>query len=366
MKTRLSGLLIFLFTAGMAAAQNPSADLILTNGIIYTGENESRAEAIAIGRGVIVAVGSAGEVSRWKGPETKVIDLGGRFVMPGFNDSHTHFWMAAEQLLNVNLEGTRSISEFQERIRAKLAERKPGEWVIGGGWDQSMWKENRYPTRFDLDAVSTEYPMMLTRVDGHSVIVNSLALELAGIDPDTVDPPGGIIVRDEDGEATGWIKDKAVGMVVRLVPSPTRKQRKQGLKLVLARAAEVGVTSIQDDSIRFDSWEIFLAFRELKKEGALTVRVNAMLPFEFPLAELLRMREEGGTTDPWLRTGPVKAEADGSGGSRSAAMFADFANSPGNPGFMKIGEESLVPMVLERSKAGFQIALHAIGTAPTV
>ena len=356
------GVLACLFVgADHVAAQESSADLILVNGVIYTGVGEDRASAIAVIGGRIAAVGSAEDVLKLKGQDTKVVDLDGRFVMPGFNDAHTHFWMAAEQLLNVNLEGTQSLGEFQERIRAKLAERKPGEWVIGGGWDQSMWKENRYPTRADLDAVSTEYPMMFTRVDGHSVIVNSLALELAGIDANTKNPTGGMIVRGEDGAATGWVKDKAVGIVARLVPAPTREQRIRGLKLVLAKAAEFGVTSIQDDSIRFDSWEIFLAFNELREEGALTVRVNAMLPFELPLAELLRMREEGGTTDPWLRTGPVKAEADGSGGSRSAAMFADFANTPGNPGFMKIDAERLGPMVLERDKAGFQIALHAIG-----
>lgn len=343
-------------------AQQPSADLVLINAVIYTGgESGERAQALAVVMGKVAAVGTEEEVEKWIGPATRVMDLGGRFVMPGFNDAHAHLWMAAEQLMNVNLDGTRSVEEFQQRIRVKLAGRKPGEWIIGGGWDQSLWRENRYPTRADLDVVSTEYAIVLTRVDGHSVVVNSLALERAGIDRDTPDPPGGRIVRGDDGEATGWIKDKAVPLVTRLVPGPTREQRKKGLLLVLGLAAQLGVTSVQDDSIRFDSWENFLALKELKQEGKLTARINSMLPFEYPLDELLRLREEGGTRDPWLRTGPVKAEADGSGGSRSAAMFEPFANSPGNRGFMKIEPERLRAMVLERDQAGFQIALHAIG-----
>ena len=357
-----------LAAAGVACTGERAADVVLTNGNIYTNENiytsdgvPSRAEALAVVDGKIAAVGSSDEMGRWVGPDTRVIDLTGKFVMPGFNDAHVHLWLAGQQLLNVDLEGTTSLAEFQQRIREHLEGREPDEWITGGGWDQSMWKENRMPTRADLDAVSTDYPMSMTRVDGHSVVVNSAALSLAEISRLTPDPAGGEIVRDQIGEPTGWLKDRAVGLVSRLLPEPTRERRKEGILLVLEQAARFGVTSMQDDSIRFDSWESYHALRELKDEGRLTARIHVMLPFEYPLEELIRLREEAGTEDPWLRTGLVKTEADGSGGSRSAAMFADFANDPGNPGYMKIEPARIREMVLERDAAGFQIALHAIG-----
>lgn len=335
-----------------------SAALVLTNGNIYTVDPRlGRVEALAITQGKIAAVGTNEEIQHWSGPQTKVIDLEGKFVMPGFNDAHTHFGGAGLALLSVNVEGTRSLAEFQERIRARLEEFQPGEWITGRGWDHSLWKENRVPTRAELDAVSTAHPMLFSRVDGHSAVANSLALEKAGITRDTPDPEGGEIVRDASGEPTGWLKEKAVGLVSRLIPAPTREQRKQGLQLVLAQAARWGVTSIQDNS----SWEDFLAFRELKEEGNLTLRVTEWLPFDASLDELERMQQEGGSTDPWLKTGALKGLTDGSGGSLSAAMLEPFANAPDNRGILRYDPEQLKKMVVDRDAAGFQIALHAIG-----
>lgn len=351
-----------LLIVAQAMPQNPRADLVLLNGNIYSVDKEiGRATALAVAKGKIVAVGNSEEVRRWIGPSTRVINLKGKFAMPGFNDAHVHMWLAARQLMNVDLEGTTSIAEFQRRIRKYLAGRNPGDWVLGGGWDQSLWKENRMPTRADLDAVSTDFLMVLTRVDGHSVVVNSRVLAKAGITRDTNDPDGGQIVRDEQGEPTGWLKDRAVNFVTRLIPKQTREQRKKGFLLVLDRARRFGVTSIQDDSIRFDSPESYYALRELKEEGKLTARINVMLPFEYPLGDLLRLRDEIGTADPWLRTGLLKTETDGSGGSLSAAMFEPFANAPDNRGYMKIEPGRLQQMILERDAAGFQLALHAIG-----
>lgn len=364
MRTTLS-LFVLLFSLWVPRAQAseaPGADLVFTNGTIYTGDARlGRVEALAVSEGRIVAVGTTEEIKHWTGPGTKVIDLEGKFVMPGFNDAHVHMALASTQLLNVDLEGTRSIAELQDRIRERLDDFEPGEWVIGGGWDHSLLEEKRVPRREELDAVSTTHPIVLHRVDWHSVVTNSRALELAGITQETPDPAGGKIIRDAQGEPTGWLKDRAVDLVTDLIPPPSLERRKRGLLLVLGEAARLGVTSLHDDSIRFEGWESYLALRELRAEGKLTARVNVMLPFEDTLERLQEMQKEIGTADAWLKAGPLKAEADGSGGSLSAAMFEPFANAPDNRGYMKIEPARLQEMVLERDAAGFQIALHAIG-----
>jgi len=346
--------------AGVPAPLNPGpgVELVLKNGNIYTvDERLGRVQALAIAQGKIVAAGTNEEIAHWTGPQTKVIDLGGKFVLPGFNDAHTHFGSGGQRFLQVNLEGTRSLAEFQERIRARARQATAGEWLQGGGWDESLWPENRIPTRAELDAVSTTHPMVFSRVDGHSVVTNSLALEKAGITRDSQPPYGGDIVKDARGEPTGWLKDRATDLVEKLVPPPTRAQRQRGLLLAMAEAARCGVTSIQDNS----DWEDFLALRELKEEGKLTLRVTEWLPFAAPVAKLEEMRREGGATDPWLKTGALKGVTDGSGGSRSAAMLEPFADDPGNRGLLLIKPDELIQMVVDRDAAGFQITLHAIG-----
>ena len=356
-------LIVLLSLVFLPAAQaGTPAELVFTNGHIYTVDPRlGRVEALAIARGKIIAVGTSEEIQHWVGPDTKVIDLEGKFVMPGFNDAHTHFGSGGLGLLSVNVEGTRSLAEFQERIRVRLPDFQPGEWIVGRGWDQSLWPENRMPTRADLDAVSAGHPMLFERVDGHSSVASSLALERAGITRDTPDPEGGAIVRDADGEPTGWLKENAVGLVQKLIPPPTREQRQRGHLLALAEAARLGITSIQDNS----DWEDFLALRTLKEEGKLTLRVTEWLPFSAPLDRLEEMRRQGGATDPWLKTGALKGVTDGSGGSLSAAMLEPFApeaaGTPDNRGILLFDPGDLKKMVIDREAAGFQINLHAIG-----
>jgi hypothetical protein len=355
-------LLVFLATLSTGLPAAEPADLVLLNARIYTVDPHLKfAQALAIRDGRIVAVGASEEMQHWTGPDTKVLDLEGKLVLPGFNDAHTHLWHAGSELISVNLKDTRSVAELQQRIRSRLHDYRPGDWVTGSGWDQSLWAENRYPTRADLDPVSSEHPMMFTRVDGHSAIVNSRALALAGITRETPDPEGGEIVRDADGESTGWLKENATELVSRLIPAPTMEYRKRALAAALAEAARWGVTSVQDDSVRFGSWENFLVMRELKNEGKLTVRVTEWLPFDLPVEKLKEMQREGGTDDPWLRTGALKYQIDGSGGSRTAAMLDPFAVEPDNRGMLFYEPEELERLVIERDAAGFQVALHAIG-----
>ena len=217
----------FTGLGGIARAQRAPAtpsrskppDLILITGVIYTGDpSRPRVEAVAISGERIVAVGSSKEIHALAGPKTRIVDLGGRFAMPGFNDAHIHLASGGQAKLKIDFKGAKSLAEFQQRIRARLADHKPGEWITGQGWDHTLWPEQKFPTRAELDAVSRRHSMLFTRIDGHVAVANSLGFEKAGISRDTPDPPGGSIERDASGEPTGMLKENAVALVSRQVP----------------------------------------------------------------------------------------------------------------------------------------------------
>ena len=345
-----------------ATTQHTSApaELILTNGDIYTVDSaRPRAQAIAIRGEKIVAVGSSDEMRAWIGAQTRVVDLHGRFAMPGFNDAHLHLANAGMAKLTVSFEGAQSLTEFQQQIRAALKNYKPGEWITGSGWDHTLWPEQRFPTRWDLDAVSKDHPMIFSRVDGHVAVANSLALKMAAITKDTADAPGSHIVRDEKtGEPNGMLEeDGAMRLVYRQVPPPSHEIRERAIELALADAVSHGVTSIQD----YSTWNDFLIYRELKNEGKLPLRITEWLTFTEPLAQLEEERRDGGTTDPWLKTGTLKAFMDGSLGSRTAAMLAPYSDDPSTSGILRMDPAELNRMCIERDKAGFQLNFHAIG-----
>jgi predicted amidohydrolase YtcJ len=361
------------------------ADFVLTNAQIETMDPAHEwASAVAIRGESMVAVsyitpGSVGaqkassvdapEIKPWLGPNTRIIDLHGAFVMPGFNDAHVHIGQSALAKLAIDFTGVQSLAEFQQRIRAAIKDRAPGEWITGFGWDQTLWPGHRDPTRADLDAVSTTYPMFFARVDGHVAVANSLALQLAGVTQNTPQPPTGHIVRDaQTNEPTGLLQeDGATNLVFSKIPAPSTAERRRGIELVLADAARDGVTSLQDCSylevsrdVSF-SKENFLIYQQLRKEGKLNARITEWLDFTMPLAKLETLRSEWGSTDPWLKTGALKAFLDGSLGSRTAALFAPYSDAPGTSGLLHMDEAQLVPMAIERDRAGLQLAFHAIG-----
>jgi predicted amidohydrolase YtcJ len=338
------------------------------HGNIYTGDPaKPRAEAVAVSGEAIFAVGSNAEIEALKESGTQVIDLAGRFVMPGFNDAHVHLASGGQAQLEVNLEGARTIEEVQQRIRARLAEVKPGEWprewIVGRGWDHTLWPDKEFPNRRQLDAVSKDHPMIFTHISGHVAVANSKALELAGVTRQTPNPSGGEIEHDASGEPTGMLKEgAAMALVYSKVPPLTHAQRRRGIGLALAEAARFGVTSIQDDSVRGDgAWENFLVYKELLREGKLTLRITEWLPFEETLPGLEELRREGGATDSWLRTGALKMVTDGALGSRTAAMLAPYSDDPSTSGILTIDPEKLKQMAVERDRAGFQLNFHAIG-----
>ncbi len=333
--------------------------LVLFNGKVFTADDRGRiAQAIAIAGERIVAVGSDHEImARYRGART--VNLGGKLVTPGFNDAHIHFVNGGLSLIRVDLIGAKSLEEAKRRVAARAREMPPGAWILGRGWDHTLWG-GEWPTRQDLDAVAPNNPVFLQRVDGHVSWVNTLALARAGITRATSAPEGGEILRDSEGAPTGILKETAAKLVSNVVPKATVAERREAIERALVVARRHGITSIQDNS----EYEDTKIYRELLRHNRLTVRVAEWQSFEDPLEELKRQRAEFASfkDDPSrLRLGAVKGYVDGTLGSRTAAMLEPFADDPHNSGIPRRTPEELTRMIVERAAAGFQITLHAIG-----
>ena len=360
----------FAANAGAApTAAEPApvhADIIFLNGVIYTGvgfaeDKPQTVEAMAIGGGRVVAVGSNEKIRKLAGPQTVVKDLStaktGTFVFPGFNDAHTHLGGAGRTKLNVDLTGVHSLGEMLATVKTFADAAPAGHWLTGGNWDHTLWASKELPTRQDLDRVTGDHPAFLDRIDGHIAVVNSAALKAAGVTGKTEPPQGGAIDLDAQGEPTGILRESAQGLVDKVIPPPSAEERRKGDALAIADALAHGVTSVQD----FSEWQDFLVFEEMEKEGALKIRISEWLPFKAPLADLLTMRAHHDEHDPMLHTGFLKGFMDGSLGSRTAAMKAPFADDAGNSGLPQYTQDQLNAMTVERAKAGFQLGFHAIG-----
>jgi predicted amidohydrolase YtcJ len=374
--------LVSLVPVVPAWAQTPKAEVLFVHGRIYqpprengtgldcsklpvkasagTGlscESHSYADALAVKEGKVVAVGNTNTILRWKGRGTSVIDLQGSFVLPGFNDAHLHLASGGFLKLSVDLLETKSLAEMQRRIAGRVRTTDPGGWIRGRGWDHLTWASQKLPTRQDLDAVTGGHPAIFTRVDGHICVVNSAALAAAGITKVTPDPPGGRIDRDKRGESTGILREGARDAVDQVIPKVTAAERRKALELAVAEASGWGLTSVQDNS----SWQDFLVYEDLEREGRLSVRITEWLAFDDSLETLEKEREHHPANDPLLRTGMLKGFMDGSLGSRTAALLAPYADDPGNSGLPQYDQMILNHLTRERLAAGFQIGFHAIG-----
>jgi predicted amidohydrolase YtcJ len=348
--------------AQAAPAPANFADTIFVDGSILTGNDllsphPERVSAIAISSGLVVATGTDAEILKLRGAHTEIIDLHGVFAMPGFNDAHVHLASAGREKLTVDLVGVRSLAEMKERIRTAAVSAAPGTWLRGRGWDHMLWASKELPTRQDLDAVTGDHPAVFTRVDGHIAVANSKALEMAGVSATTPDPSGGKIDRDNQGLATGIVRETAVDLVYAKLPPPSHAERRQALELAVADAVEHGLTSLQD----YSAWEDFLVYEEMEREGKLPVRISEWLTFLDPLDTLIAERAHHPSDDPMLHTGMLKGFMDGSLGSRTAALKAPYSDDPGNSGIPQFDQATLNRMTIERARAGFQIGFHAIG-----
>jgi predicted amidohydrolase YtcJ len=350
------------FRSKTSAQEKTPQTTYYVHGRIYTNDPaEPWAEAMAVSEGKISCIGKMDHVlldcgGSQEGAET--VQLHGQFVMPGFNDAHVHLGGAGADELAVPLTGVPSVEEMQKRLADAVASHKPGEWITGGGWDHTLWADKRFPNRQQLDAVAPKNPVILTHISGHVAVANSLALKSAEIDKTTPNPPGGEIEHDALGEPTGMLKEgAAMSLVTVRIPDPSPELRRHGIEMVLENVAKNGVTSVQD----YSTWEDYQAYRQLKEEGKLTVRITEWLPFNESLDNLQNMRAQGGTKDPWLKTGALKAFTDGALGSRTAAMLEPYSDDPSTRGILTNDPDKLRAMAIERDKAGFQLAFHAIG-----
>jgi predicted amidohydrolase YtcJ len=369
--TLISAILLSSSMMSQTQPSPPKADAIYLHGNIYTGVTGAssfheiqRAQAMAIRGDRILAIGAEADILKLKGPATTVLDLRGGFVMPGFNDAHMHLTDAGFKRLTVDLTGVRSLEEFRHRIRKRAETAEPTEWIVGSGWDETLWQVKDLPTRWDIDEVTTDHPVCLERIDGHVAVANTLALKMASITLASKDPEGGEIGRDPSGQPNGILRETARDAMAAVIPSPTPEKRRQAIEAALQDIARSGITSVQDNSDAENGeayWDDFQMFEQLERDGKLTVRVSEWLPFSASLDELKKRRDAHPQSDKMLHTGMLKGFLDGSLGSHTAAMLQPFSDDPKNSGLPRYEQAKLNDMSKERLAAGFQIGFHAIG-----
>ncbi len=341
-----------------------AADLILTNGKIWTvNKAQPEAEALAIWRDRIVALGTNDQIGSLAGPGTRIIDLKGRRVLPGFYDSHIHLLGSGQRLSEVALKDAANEAEFGRRLRDFDRKLPRDRWLLGGEWDHDRTFAGQLPSAALLDKYVTERPIFLRRYDGHMAVVNSRVLKLAGITAQTPDPAGGVIYRKPGSkEPTGVLRDNAMDLVTVLIPPASDAEIAEAVRAALLEARQVGVTSVQDmdGSGAATRRKLFRLYQQLARSGQLTVRID----LRWPLAEwqqLARLGAESGLGDDWVRIGGVKGFADGSLGSSTAKMYEPYVHEPGSTGVHVTPLQKMREYVQAADQAGLSVAVHAIG-----
>src|SRR5579862_5959012 len=354
-------LFLLLSQAFLRAQSAPAADLIIRNAKIWTvDQTRPTAQAVAVLRDRIVAVGSNDEVEAWHGAHTRAIDASGKLLLPGFNDSHVHFVDGGVSLDSVQLNDATSATEFARRIGEQARKTPKGEWVMSGDWDETKWTPAAMPTKELIDPLTPDTPVFVSRYDGHMALANSLTLRLAGITAQTPDPPGGVIMRDAQGNPTGALKDAAMDYVFKAAPPLSHDARLRAVKRALAHAASLGVTSVQHMNPEYADIAVY---SELLERGELTARIYAA-PLITGVDDQVKIGIRHAFGGPFLRIGALKAYADGSLGSSTAYFFDPFSNQPNNHGLLS---DEMHPVSLMQDRmmradaAGLQICTHAIG-----
>src|SRR5690349_7621039 len=354
-----SVLLLALTTAPRSA--QPAADIVFRNGNVYTANNKApRAQAIAVKDDRIIFVGSNEAAQKFVGPNTRVVDLKGSTVLPGFTDAHQHLSGVGQREMTLNLEGTTSLDDLLAKVKARVDQAKLGEWVTGRGWIETHWQPPVFPTRWDLDKVSPNNPVILGRADGHGAVANSAALKLAGVDKNTPNPFGGEISKDkQSGEPNGMLLDAAQGLVRRKVPPTSAADEERAVVLGVKRDIELGWTQIQDAGGSYDEVNIF---KKLYAAGTIKLRIYKAVYGPGPNAT--RLLNEGpiiGAFGDRLNVRTIKVISDGALGSRGAALLGPYTDAPDTSGFLTVRAEELRPMLIDALRKGIQVETHAIG-----
>ena len=346
-------------SSNTAGSDGQNVDLILTNGKVLTVDEQfSIHNTIVVNDGLIVATGEADLASRYQ--SDNILDLGGKVLMPGFNDSHTHIRGRPQRY--IELSNVTSIIEIQDLIRSKIDEIGEQEWIIGYGWSEDELDEGRRPLRYDLDDAAPNNPVILTRAGGHSAVSNSLALQLADVTLETPQPAGGVIERGEDEELNGVIRERQ-GIVSRLVPDATYDELIASLEINLNALLSMGITSITDASkppSEFAMWE------ELYENAELPLP-RSQLQFQwFDVDGINDVKARVGDGTDFLKVGPIKVFADGGFTGPAAYTLEPYRNQGEYRGYLDMPEEELVAHLNEIHDAGWQMGIHAIGDAAIV
>lgn len=339
------------------ASESPS--LILHNANIFTSNpNQPNAQAIAITNGNIVAIGTDSDILRLAGATTKKINIGGKTITPGFIDAHSHpAYSGVAHLRNVDCD-LRSIEAIKLAIKGKIDKSPDNSWVSGFKYDDTKTKEGRYITRYDLDEISPNHPVIITHRGGHTAYVNSLALKLAGITNETPDPEGGMIIRGDNGEPTGLLQETATSLVNNLVPNEfTEKDNQEGVKLITQMMAKSGVTSVTE---AYGNKEYLKAYRDAQQADELSIRINSMIGY-YEIDDMISQGIKTGDGDDWVRVGGMKLTCDGSISERTARLSKSYVGRPDDFGIIVMDEEELYEYAIKAHKADWQIGIHANG-----
>jgi predicted amidohydrolase YtcJ len=350
-------LITLVALAAAAAAAPPPADLVLTNGLVYTNDaRQPRAEAVVVRGGRLAYVGSAEGARAFQA--SRVVDLRGKTVVPGLVDAHAHLAGIGAREATLNLEGTASLAALVRTVADEAGRKPAGSWVVGRGWIETFWKPPVFPTRQDLDRAAPRHPVLLTRADGHAAVANSLALRLAGIDARTPEPFGGRILKDPRGQPTGMLLDAAQPLVERHLPPMTAAEAERNLLLGVRREVALGWTEIH---IAGNSWAEVDLLRKLYRQGAIKLRIYDAIRGPSPDADrLLREGPSIGEQDGRLTIRTIKVTIDGALGSRGAALLAPYADAP-TSGFLTQKEDELGRLFAAALRRGIQVETHAIG-----
>ncbi len=352
-----------ILVSGYAIAQGDSGpvELVVHHATIHTLHSaKPLAQALAVSRGRFTAVGSNDQIMRLIGPATRTIDARGKLLVPGFNDAHVHFLSGGQQLSSVQLRDAATQAEFRSRIRDFAKQLPKGTWITGGDWDHENWPDAPLPTKELIDDVTPDHPVFISRLDGHMGLANSLALKMGGVDRNSVDPAGGLIVRDASiGQPTGILKDAAMSLVAGKIPPLTFAQKQAAALAATNHAAALGVTSVQDMSGGSD----VPVLRDLFRRGELKTRIYAVAPLP-RWRDLAARGITAGAGDAWIREGGLKGFADGSLGSTTAFFFEPYHDDPrthGLPSDEMFPDGAMFQRVRDADKAGLQVMVHAIG-----
>src|SRR5690348_7002924 len=285
------------------AACGGKADLVVTGGMVWTGLSRGRPGlgAVAVRGDKILAVGDSAQVARYIGANTRLVRANGGLVTPGFTDGHTHFIDGGFQLASVDLRDAQTPAEFTRRIKEYAKTRKPGEWILGGDWDHTLWLGQPLPHHEWIDSVTPDNPVFINRLDGHEALANAAAMRAAKVTKDTPTPFGGQILRDAAGQPTGMFKDQAMGLIYQAIPDPAPDVRDSATARALRYAASLGVTAVSHVSA---SWADLASYRRLERAGGLTMRVALYLPLDqwHAVADSIKAHGPG---DDWVKIGGV-------------------------------------------------------------